>query len=147
MQTIDINNIVQTNPLTYLTRDFQTNLLHKIQTTFTDDQQHLFIASFYCYLNYNSKTDFVIDLDNVWKWIGFSRKDHCKRTLEKHFTDDMDYKVALPNSEERKKMIHKMDDQVNKLCSCNLGSKKMIHKMDDQVNKLCSSNLRSKTMK
>lgn len=49
-----------------------------------------------------TKNDFVIDLDNVWKWLGFSRKDHCKRTLEKHFTKDIDYKVALPNSEERK---------------------------------------------
>jgi hypothetical protein len=75
--------------------------INKIKQRFNNDQQHLFVASFYTYLNYNSKTDFVIDLDNVWKWLGFARKDHCKRTLEKHFTKDIDYKILLLNSEEQ----------------------------------------------
>ena len=37
-------------------------------------QQKLFVSSFYCYLNYDKNKDFVIDLDNVWKWLGFSNK-------------------------------------------------------------------------
>ena len=51
----------------------------------------MFIASFYCYLNYN-KTDFVIDLDNIWPWIGFNQKVNAKRVLEKNFIIDIDYK-------------------------------------------------------
>jgi hypothetical protein len=90
-QHLDIVTLINNSPITHLTNDFQTKLLHKIQTTFTDDQQHLFVASFYTYLNYNSKTDFVIDLDNVWKWIGFSRKDPAKRVIEKYFTKDIDF--------------------------------------------------------
>jgi MSV199 domain/T5orf172 domain len=65
------------------------------------------VRSFYCYLNYDSKKDYVVDLDNVWKWIGFSRKGHAKTALEKHFVEDIDYKISLPqlrkkldNSEE-----------------------------------------------
>lgn len=53
-------------------------------------QQNLFVASFYCYLNYND-TDFVINLDDIWKWVGFSRKDHCRRMLERNFTKNIDY--------------------------------------------------------
>lgn len=34
-------------------------------------------------------------MDNVWKWLGFSRKDPCKRIIEKHFTKDIDYKILL----------------------------------------------------
>jgi hypothetical protein len=30
------------------------------------------------------------------------KKRPCKRVLEKHFTKDIDYKSALPNSGERK---------------------------------------------
>jgi hypothetical protein len=53
----------------------------------------MFIASFYCYLNHNSKTDFIIELESIWKWLGFSRKDPAKRVLEKHFKQDIDYKI------------------------------------------------------
>lgn len=62
-----------------------------------------FVASFYCYLNHNSKTDFVIDLNNVWKWVGFSRIDPAKRVLENHFTKDTDYKTVLHQSVENLK--------------------------------------------
>jgi hypothetical protein len=81
--------------------EYQTKLLHKIEKPFTNDQQQLFIASFYTYLNYNSKTDFVIDLDNVWKWIGFTRKDNAKAVLLKHFTNNIDYKCLLPQLREQ----------------------------------------------
>jgi hypothetical protein len=45
------------------------------------------------YLNYNSKTDFVVDFDNVWKWTGFTRKDNAKRVLEKNFTNHIDFNI------------------------------------------------------
>jgi hypothetical protein len=91
-QTLDIVNLIEKSPLTRLSQDYQTKLLSKIKTTFTDSQQQLFVASFYCYLNHNSKKDFVIDLDNIWKWVGFSRKSDAKRVL-KYFNVDIDYKI------------------------------------------------------
>lgn len=39
--------------------------------------------------------NFVISLENVWKWIGFSRIDPAKRVLEKNFVLDIDYKFLL----------------------------------------------------
>ena len=60
-----------------------------------ENQQQIFVASFYSFLNYDSKKDFVIDLDNAWKWVGFGQKVNAKRLLEKNFSIDKDYKKVL----------------------------------------------------
>ena len=71
------------------------NVVRKIKDNFNDTEQQMFVSSFYCYLNYNQKNDFVIDLDDVWKWIGFSTKQKAKLLLEKQFINDIDYKSLL----------------------------------------------------
>jgi len=94
-------SLIEKNPVSKLSGSYQSKLLNKIQQNFTDDEQHLFIASFYCYLNCDPK-DFIIDLDNIYEWVGFSRKDHAKRLFLKHFTINIDYKVSLPQLGEQK---------------------------------------------
>jgi phage anti-repressor protein len=42
-------------------------------------------------LNYDTKKDFVVDLDDVWKWMGFSKKYYANTVLTKHFTEKTDY--------------------------------------------------------
>ena len=93
---LDIVNLIEKNPITRLSKDYQSNLINKIKEKFTETQQQLFVSSFFCYLNYNSKTDFIIDLNDVWKWVGFTRKDHAKRLINKLFVIDIDYKILLP---------------------------------------------------
>ena len=92
MESLDIVKLIEKNSITRLSKDYEHHLLNKIKEVFTDAQQQLFVSSFYCYLNYK-KSDFVVDLDNIWKWIGFSRKEHAKKLLEKNFVIDSDYKV------------------------------------------------------
>lgn len=91
---LNIVKLFEKNPLTRLTKTYESKLINKIKNTFSDSQQQLFVGSFYFYLNYNSKTEFVVDFDNVWKWVGFSRKDHAKTLLEKHFTNNIDYNIT-----------------------------------------------------
>jgi hypothetical protein len=98
IQKLDIVNLIEQNPLIKLSNDYQSKFLEKVQINFTDSQQKLFVSSFYCYLNYNTKTDFVIELENIWKWLGFERKEFCKRVLTKHFTQDIDYKIFTKES-------------------------------------------------
>jgi len=93
--SLNIVELIENNPITKLSNTYQGNLLTKIQAKFTDNEQQLFVSSFYCYLNYNQKNDFVIDLDNVWKWLGFSQKVKAKTLLEKQFIIDVDYKILL----------------------------------------------------
>ena len=96
--SLNIVHLIESNPITKLSNTYNNRLLTKIKETFSETQQQLFVSSFYCYLNYNQSTDFVIDLDNVWQWLGFSQKGMAKRTLEKYFTCENDYKVLLCQS-------------------------------------------------
>ena len=63
-KSIDIINLIEKNPIIQLSSDYQNKFITKIQNNFNEDQQKLFVSSFYIYLNYNSKTDFVIDFDS-----------------------------------------------------------------------------------
>jgi phage anti-repressor protein len=94
--SIDIVNLIEKNPLTKLSGNYQSIMVEKVRQNFNTYEQQLFISSFYCYLNYDDKQDFIIDLDNVWKWLGFSQKDAAKRLLEKNFIEDTDYKLFAP---------------------------------------------------
>lgn len=41
---------------------------------------------------------FVIDLDEIWNWLGFSQKAIAKKLLEKHFILNIDYITLMSNS-------------------------------------------------
>ena len=97
-ETLNIVELIENNPITQLNGVYQSKLIEKIKIHFNDYEQQMFVASFYCYLNYDSGADFVIDLDNVWKWIGYNQKVKAKELLEKSFTLDTDYKLLLSSS-------------------------------------------------
>ena len=99
-ETLNIVELIENNPITKLSCVYNSKLLKKIQTKFTDFEQQLFVSSFYCYLNCDAKNDFIIDLDDVWKWLGFSQKVRAKELLIKTFDNGKDYKSSL--SLERK---------------------------------------------
>lgn len=103
MNTFDIVSLIEDKNVCNLSNDYNNKLLNKIKGQFTEQQQQLFVASFYCYLKYNQTADFVVDLDTVWKWVGFAQKDKAKRVLTKNFTLDKDYKVLLRQVGEEKK--------------------------------------------
>ena len=98
MEQFDIVELIENNPITKLSKDYNVKLLTKIKNNFSKFEQQLFLSSFYCYLNYHHINDFVIDLDNVWKWLGFSQKVNAKRVLEKNFLINIDYKFLLCQS-------------------------------------------------
>jgi hypothetical protein len=82
-------------------------ITEKLKEKFTtqQQQQQLFVESFSGFLNYDQTNDYVVNLDNVYKSIGFEQKIHCKRLLLKHFTIDVDYKIInkeIKNLDEEK---------------------------------------------
>jgi len=119
--SIDIVGLIESNPVTMLHANSQSKLVEKIKTKFTSYEQQLFISSFYCYFKYNPKTDFVIDLDNVWKWMGFSQKDAAKRVVEKNFVIDKDYKRLLHRAVEQTKSTNTMGVEVGEAKKSNRG--------------------------
>ena len=100
MASLDIVDLIENNPITRLSGTYNGKLLNKIKEKFNETGQQLFLASFYCFLNYQ-KNDFVIDLDNIWDWLGFKQKCNAKRVLEKHFRLNIDYKTSFSNLHEK----------------------------------------------
>lgn len=83
-----------------LSHVYHNRLINKVKNTFTTEEQSLFITSFYCYLN-RQPTEFCIDLDKLWTWLGFTQKKSAKQLLEKHFIKGQCYIVQKDNSFER----------------------------------------------
>jgi hypothetical protein len=106
MEQLDIVKLIEENPITKLSNDYNIKLLTKIKANFSDFEQQLFLSSFYCYLNCDPVKDFVIDLDNVWKWLGFGQKVNAKRMLEKNFKINNDYKILLCQLEKQDEKSH-----------------------------------------
>jgi hypothetical protein len=99
--SFNIVEFIEKNPLTKLNNTYQNIFINKIKKDFNEEEQSLFVTSFYCYLNFNPITDFIIDFEDVWKWCGFTRKDNAKRLLEKFFKEEIDYKIVFLRSEEK----------------------------------------------
>lgn len=101
--SIDIVKLIEKNPLVKLTGNYQSHMIEKIKENFNTHEQQMFVSSFYCYLNCDDKLDFVIDLDNVWKWMKFNKKANAKCVLEKDFIKNSDYKIFAPEVAGAKK--------------------------------------------
>ena len=94
MSELNIVELIESNPIVKLSNTYNNKFLIKIQENFSAFEQQLFVSSFYCYLNYDKNLDFAVDLDNIWKWLGFQQKINARMLLEKNFKIDVDYKIA-----------------------------------------------------
>jgi len=103
--SVDIVTLIEGNPITNFTGDYQSKLIEKVKNNFTNYEQQIFLSSFYCYLKYHSTNDYMIDLDNIWKWLGFQQKYHAKYLLEKQFIVNNDYKIFAPEASGAKKNV------------------------------------------
>jgi hypothetical protein len=94
-------------------------LLKKLHSKFNDDQKQLFVQHFVMYLHHHQETAFVIDMDDIWEWLGFARKDNCKRVLEKNFERDSHKNKILQNITKyffrKLRRMLQSGDQVRKL--------------------------------
>ncbi len=100
MENLENTIIMQNNtPLTTI----DDRLINLMKEELNTEEQQQFVNSFKLYLKYGyDDTAFVIDFDNVWKWIGFTRKDNAKRLLLSKFIKNINYiyqKNILPKEE------------------------------------------------
>jgi hypothetical protein len=78
MTLIESRNILQDDQLISL-----------IKSNFNKDDMQLFDLNYKIYTtNKNNLNDFIVDFDEVYVWIGFSRKSHAKRLLESKNTEN-----------------------------------------------------------
>ena len=77
------------------------NLVIKLKQHFSDEEQQLYVTNLYMYMNYHPTQDYPINLEDVYKMIGFANKGNAKRTLENNFIKDEDYKKLLLPTEKQ----------------------------------------------
>ena len=92
MSSLDIVDLITNNHITKLSDTHNNKFLEKVKKNFNEYEQQIFITSFYSYLNYHKTEDYIIDLDNIWKWLGFNKKHNATNCLDKNFLLDKDYK-------------------------------------------------------
>lgn len=70
------------------------DLIELIKEDFTTGERERFYNHFKIYLVYGeNNTEFVIDLDDTWEWMGFFSKGNANRALKKYFEENIDYRV------------------------------------------------------
>ena len=89
-----IAELFSRHPIERLTPSNRTRLLGTVTEAFSTEDQHRFVARFYAYVRHDQPSDHVVDLDAIWRWLGFSRKDLAKRKLAQNFTEPSDYSSA-----------------------------------------------------
>ncbi len=74
----------QINKINILNDD---KLLKLLNDNLNENEKELCKKSFEIYKLYkNNKNEFIIDFDDIYKWIGFTQKTHAKRLLTNKFT-------------------------------------------------------------
>ena len=69
----------------------QDAFLRKLADEFTTDDQRIFVDHFSAYMAYDPSS-FVVDLDDVVTWLGFSRKDAALRVVRAKLEEGTDFK-------------------------------------------------------
>ncbi|NBP16301.1 hypothetical protein EBU95_18270, partial [bacterium] len=98
-ETINFTELVK-NSHTTLSLDFQSKLIDTLKTEFTETQQQWYVANLYIYMHYHPTNDYPINLENVYKMIGFANKGNAMKTIKNNFTKNEDYKVMLFRTEK-----------------------------------------------
>ena len=99
--TVNFNELVK-NSNTTLTLKLQTKMVETLTSEFTEQEQQWYISNLFMYMNYHPTNDYPINLDHVFKMIGFANKGNAMKTIKSNFTKDEDYKISLFHMEKRK---------------------------------------------
>ncbi len=100
-ETINFTELVRNSNTTLsLSDDYQSNMIKILTEEFTEQESQWYIANLYIYMNYHPTNDYPINLENIFKMIGFANKGNAKRTLENNFTINEDYKITILPSEK-----------------------------------------------
>jgi phage anti-repressor protein len=99
--SVDIVHLIESNPIARFNQTYQSKLIEKLQTNFSDYEQQMFLSNFYCYLKYDKVNDFVIDVDDIWEWLGFTTKGNAKRLVNNFFVIEKDYKILINRNEHQ----------------------------------------------
>ena len=102
-ETINFTELVKSsNTSLKLSDDYQSKMITLLNTEFTEQESQWYITNLYIYLNYHPTNDYPINLENVYKMLGFANKGNAMKTIKSNFIKDEDYKTLLFPMEKQK---------------------------------------------
>ena len=76
----------------YCNIDTNEEFIQYMRQGMLPEQHELFVQNHLLYLKYKDTPEaFVVNIDDVWKLIGFTRRDNAVKVLKKHFINQEDY--------------------------------------------------------
>lgn len=100
LETINFAELVKNTPLS-LSLEAQSDMINLLNKHFTQEQSRRYIINLYMYLNFHPINDFPINLDHVYRDLGFANKGNAMKTIKSNFTKDEDYKIILIPREKK----------------------------------------------
>jgi len=100
-KSINFTELVK-NSNTTQSLKLQTKMIDILNKEFTESEQQWYVANLYMYINYHPINDYLINLEHVFKMIGFANKANAKRTLNNNFTENEDYKITVISRDDGK---------------------------------------------
>lgn len=101
-KSINFSELVKSSNTT-LSLNLQNQLVERLNTNFTEEEQRWYVANLYMYMNYHPTNDYPINLENIFKMIGFANKGNAMKTIQSNFTEGEDYKKLLFRMEKQVK--------------------------------------------
>lgn len=99
-ESINFTELVH-NSNTKLTLNSQSTMIDLLNKEFTEKESQWYIANLYIYLNYHPTDDYPINLENIYKMLGFANKGNCMKTIKSNFTLNEDYILFLIPREKK----------------------------------------------
>lgn len=100
--SVNFTDLINSNSIK-LSLNIQNKMIEKLNCIFTETEQKWYIANLYVYMNYHPINDYPINLENVFKMIGFANKGNAMKTLKNNFNENEDYKKQLFRTEKQVK--------------------------------------------
>ena len=111
--TVNFTTLVK-NSNTTSSLNIQSRMVDLLNEEFTEPQQQWYVANLWMYMNYHPTNDYPINLETVYKMIGFANKGNSMKTLENNFTEDEDYKIFFPNKVGEECLLVRTEKQTNR---------------------------------
>ena len=95
-ETVNFSELVKNSKTKLnLSLNYESKMIDLLNNEFTEEQSQWYIANLYMFLNYHPTNDYPINLEHVYKMIGFANKGNAMKTIKSNFVENEDYKTSL----------------------------------------------------
>lgn len=82
------------------------DLYDMLKTEFTGEDEEIFVTNFKYCLEHDQYNDFVINLDDILHYLGYTRKDTAKKIILKYFEENTSYKLLRFGPEQDQDVVN-----------------------------------------